>query len=108
MALGMSNFDTIVFLTHFNDGYAMSTAEIAKAFYVVDETKDGDGSDKMATITCHPQTCPPNPPHGCLESTDIEECKDPTFAINRYVPQSLSFQDGAAHLFKEKHQTRYL
>jgi len=53
MALGMSNFDTIVFLTHFNIGMHMTIPEIAKGFYVVDENKKGDGADKMATISCH-------------------------------------------------------
>jgi hypothetical protein len=82
MALGMSNFDTIVFLTQFNAGYAMTIPEMAKNFYIIDENKKGDGADQMATISCHAKQCN-NPIRGCLTGTDITQCEDPTFAINR-------------------------
>ena len=52
MALGLNNSDAIVFLQHFNDGYAMTIKDMAPAFYVVDTDKEGDGNDKIATIEC--------------------------------------------------------
>lgn len=107
MALGMSNFDTIVFLTQFNKGFAMTIPELAKSFYVVDENRKGDGADEMATISCHAKNCP-NPVRGCLMGTDITQCENPTFAINRYIsaaPFSQSMTDSA---FQAKHPPRYL
>ena len=83
MAMGMDNFDAIVFLTQFNQGYAMSIPEIAAAFYVVDETKPGDGSDKMATITCHNNMGTPAGKAGIVGADPPHECDNPVFALNR-------------------------
>ena len=83
MAMGMDNFDSIVFLTQFNQGYAMSIPEMAKAFYVVDETKQGDGADKMATITCHNNKGTPAGRAGIVGADPPNVCNNPVFAINR-------------------------
>ena len=83
MAMGMNNFDSIVFLTQFNRGYAMSIPEMAAAFYVVDETKPGDGGDKMATITCHNNKGTPAGRAGIIGADNPKLCNNPAFAINR-------------------------
>ena len=83
MALGMDNFDAIVFLTQFNQGYAMSIPEIAAAFYVVNETLPGDGSDKMATITCHNNKGIPAGRAGIVGADPPNECDNPVFTLNR-------------------------
>jgi len=85
MALGMNNFDSIVFLEQFNDGYPMTIKDMAANFYVVDENKKGDGADKLATITCHNTA-----PHaagraGMIGGDKPEWCNKPEFAINRSV-----------------------
>ena len=84
MALGMNNFDSIVFLINFNSGYAMSIPDMANSFYVIDESKPGDGSDKLATITCHNNKCVLAGKAGCIGGDPPEVCNNPTFAINRY------------------------
>ena len=83
MAMGLDNFDAIVFLTQFNQGYAMSIPEIAGAFYVVDETKPGDGSDKMATITCHNKKGVLAGKAGVIGADPTNVCDNPVFALNR-------------------------
>jgi hypothetical protein len=83
MAMGMNNFDSIVFLTQFNQGYAMSIPEMAKNFYVVDETKQGNGSDKMATITCHNKPGTPAGRAGTIGGDNPKWCDNPVFALNR-------------------------
>ena len=90
MSLGLNNFDSIVLLEQFNNGYPMSIPDMAAIFYVVDETKPGDGSDKMATITCHNSLGPvPNGRAGELDQhmngDDPKWCDNPVFAINRSV-----------------------
>lgn len=52
-SLGWDHFDSIVFLLHYNHGYAMSLHSMAAAFYIVDPLKPGDGADQIATINCH-------------------------------------------------------
>lgn len=84
MALGMNNFDSIVFLTNFNDGYAMSIPDIAKKFYVIDEKKNGDGVDKVATITCHNEKGVPGGRAGIIGADSPKVCNNPEFKINRY------------------------
>ena len=83
MALGFDNFDAIVFLVQFNQGYAMSISEMAKNFYVVDETIPNDGSDKMATITCHDKRGTPAGRAGTLGGDNPKWCDNPVFALNR-------------------------
>ena len=97
MTLGMSNFDTVAFLTQFNGGYPMTIPEIAQNFHLIDEFGDNknDGADKMATITCHRKECKPaqNAGRGCLDATDTTECNDPKFAINRSCVPSRSLNN---------------
>lgn len=76
----MKNFDAVVFLAHFNDGYPMTIKDMAANFYVVDEKKKGDGADKFATITCHPK-----PPSRLGGGDKPGWCDKPEFAINRSV-----------------------
>ena len=83
MALGFYNFDSIAFLTHFNDGYAMSIKDMATAFYVIDETKSGDGNDKIATITCHNKKGTPAGRAGVIGGDRENVCDDPEFKLNR-------------------------
>ncbi|KAK4697792.1 COMPASS component SWD3, partial [Lecanoromycetidae sp. Uapishka_2] len=83
LAMGMNNFDAIVFLTQFNQGYAMSIKDMAAAYYVVDETKPGDGSDKIATITCNNNKGIPAGKAGIVGGDPSTVCDNPTFAINR-------------------------
>ena len=52
IAIGLKNFDAIIFLQPFNDGYPITIKDMAAAFYVVDPEKQGDGGDKIATIEC--------------------------------------------------------
>lgn len=83
MAMGFDNFDAIVFLIQFNQGYAMSIADMAAAFYVVDETKPGDGSNKMATITCHNNKGVTAGRAGTIGADSPLVCDNPVFALNR-------------------------
>ena len=80
-SLGWDNFDPIVFLLHYNHGYAMSLPEIANAFYIIDPSKPGDGADQVATISCHSSrahctrwTCP---------GTQRGICGKSAFTLNR-------------------------
>lgn len=83
MALGFNNFDSIAFLTHFNDGYAMSIKDMAATFYVIDENKPGDGNDKIATITCHNKIGIPAVKGGVIDGDKGDVCDDPEFKLNR-------------------------
>ena len=40
MALGMNDADSIVFITHFSDGYSISIPEVAKNLYMVDDLQN--------------------------------------------------------------------
>lgn len=93
MALGMNNFDSIVFLINFNSGYAMSIPDMANSFYVIDESKPGDGSDKVATITCHNNKCVEAGKAGCIGGDPPEVCDNPTFAINRYFSSQMGLTE---------------
>lgn len=92
MALEMNNFDAIVFLQQFNDGYPMSIKEIAAAFYVVDETKKGDGNDKMATITCHNEKPVSAGRAGAVGGHSPKVCDKPEFKINRYCQPQFPYE----------------
>lgn len=83
MAMGMNNFDSIAFLTQFNEGYAMTIKAISKEFHVVDEHKEGDGGDKVATIKCHNSKGVPGPRGTTFGADSPKQCNDPTFHINR-------------------------
>ena len=83
MALGFNNFDSIAFLTHFNDGYAMTIKDMAAAFYVVDGTKSGDGGDKIATITCHNKLSVPTSHENTTPGDTPDVCNHPEFKLNR-------------------------
>ena len=86
MALGMDNFDSVVFLQQFNKGYPMTIKDMTAAFYVTDPNKKGDGSDKIATIDCH-NSKPANV--GGIADTvgadDPTKCNHPAFSIKRYA-----------------------
>ena len=83
LALGMNNFDSIAFQINFNDGYAMTIPEIAQNFYVIDDQKEGDGADKIATISCNNKKCIKGGRIGCAGGDDKKLCNHPTFAIHR-------------------------
>ena len=53
MALGMKNFDAIVFLQQVKNGSPMTLKDIAAAFCIIVLDKSGDGGDKIARIDCH-------------------------------------------------------
>ena len=82
MALGMSNFDAIVFLQQFNNGYPMTIKDMAAAFYVVDPGKKGDGGDKIATIECHNSIGVPGRT-GVVGADDPKLCDKPEFLVKR-------------------------
>lgn len=68
----MTNFDTVLFLSQFNDGYPMTIPDIAKHFYVIDDRKHDDGKDKMAIVDCN------------LGRSDwYSDCLKPSFKLNR-------------------------
>lgn len=71
--LGLNSFDAIAFLIHFNDGHAMTIKEMAANFYVIDESKQNDGSDKVALIDCQ------------AKRGGQVQCDEPKFKINRHV-----------------------
>ena len=83
MAMGMNNFDAIVFLTQFNQGYAMTIKAMAAEFYVVDDTKRGDGADKIATIECHNNKGVPAGRAGIVGADNPKLCNHPTFSVKR-------------------------
>ncbi|KAL9602195.1 MAG: hypothetical protein Q9179_002621 [Wetmoreana sp. 5 TL-2023] len=83
MALGFNNFDAIIFLQQFNDGYAMTIKDMAAAFYVVDPDKEGDGSDKIATIECNNSKGVPGGRAGTVGKDSPKLCNDPHFLIKR-------------------------
>ncbi len=83
MAMGMNNFDAIVFLQQFNNGYPMTIRDIAAAFYVVDPNKKGDGGDKIATIECHNTKGTPAGRAGVLGGESRTVCDKPEFKIKR-------------------------
>ena len=83
MALGMNNFDAIVFLQQFNAGHAMTIKEMAQAFYVVDEKKAGDGDDKIATIVCHNSLGTQVFKGGIVGQDKHSVCNKPEFNIKR-------------------------
>jgi hypothetical protein len=85
MALGLNNFDSIVFLEQFNNGYPMTIKDMAANFYVVNEHKKGDGADKLATITCHNTAPFPVGRSGVIGGDNPKWCNKPEFAINRSV-----------------------
>lgn len=71
MALQMTNFDAVLFLSQFNDGYPMTIPDIAKNFYVIDDRKH-DGKDKMAIIDCN-----------MGRGDGYFQCLTPSFKLNR-------------------------
>jgi hypothetical protein len=83
MAMGMNNFDAIVFLQQFNDGYAITIKDMAAAFYVVDPEKQDDGSDKIATIVCHNSKGVAAGRAGMLGADSSKVCANPEFKIKR-------------------------
>ena len=84
MVLGVNNFDAIVFLQHFNDGYAMTIPDMARSFYVIDPNKQGDGDDKPAVIECHNRPGVLSGKAGVVTGQDDPKlCADPAFKINR-------------------------
>ena len=83
--LGFNNFDAIVFLQQFNQGYPMSIKDMAAAFYVIDPTKKGDGGDKIATIDCHNKRGTPAGRAGVIGGDNFALCNHPEFLVNRYV-----------------------
>ena len=83
MAMGMNNFDAIVFLTQFNLGYAMSIKDMVAAFYVVDDTKPNDGADQIATIECHNKKGKALGRAGTIGGDSPKVCDNPTFSIKR-------------------------
>ena len=91
MGLGLNNFDSMVFLEQFNGGYPMTIKDMAAHFYVVDENKKGDGSDKMATITCHNFKGTPAGKAGIVGADNPKWCNKPVFAINRLVELMRAF-----------------
>jgi len=80
MAMGMNNFDAIVFLTQ---GYAMSIKDMVAAFYVVDDTKLNDGADQIATIECHNKKGKALGRAGTIGGDRPSVCDNPTFSIKR-------------------------
>jgi len=86
MALGMNNFDAIVFLQQFNYGYPMTIEDMAAQFYVIDPIKDGDGNDKIATIDCHNKKgANVGGKAGIVGADDPTLCNHPEFLIKRFV-----------------------
>ncbi|KAL2042086.1 hypothetical protein N7G274_005274 [Stereocaulon virgatum] len=83
MALGWNNFDSIVFLEQFNNGYPMTIKDMVANFDVVNEHKKGDGADKLATITCHDTAPLPAGRAGVIGGDNPKWCNKPEFAINR-------------------------
>lgn len=79
----MNNFDSIAFLLQFNDGYPMTIDDMAKAFYVVDEYKKGDGADKIATIECRNDHGVPAGRAGVVGGDSSKVCDHPEFKIKR-------------------------
>ena len=86
MALGFNNFDAIVFLQQFNNGYPITIKDMAAAFYVIDPDKKGDGGDKIATIECHNSKGVPAGKAGIVGADDPKLCNKPEFLIKRCVP----------------------
>ena len=81
----MNNFDAIVFLQQFNNGYPMTIKDMAAVFYVIDPSKKDDGSDKIATIQCH-NTDMVNGGHAGVQIGDKPNvCDKPEFTIKRSV-----------------------
>ena len=83
--LGFENFDAITFQIQYNLGYPMTIPDIAKAFYVIDPDKKGDGDDKIATIKCNNKKGSPAGRAGIIGGDNPSLCNHPTFAINRYA-----------------------
>ena len=83
MALGFNNLDSIALLIYFNDGYARSIQDVAPKFYVVDGNKAGDGSDQIATITCHNKKGTAPGKAGMAGGDKGNICDNPAFQLNR-------------------------
>ena len=96
--LGLNNFDAIVFQIQFNEGYPMTIPDIAKGFYVIDPTKDGDGSDKIATINCNNKKGTPAGRAGIVGADNPSLCNHPSFAVDRYVKNLDCLLVGRGHL----------
>ena len=85
--MGFDNFDAIVFLQQFNNGYPMTIKDMAAVFYVIDPTKNGDGNDKIATIDCHNSKGVPGGKAGIVGADNPKLCNHPEFLIKRCVCQ---------------------
>ena len=83
LALGFDNFDAIIFLQQFNDGYAMTIKDMAAAFYVTDPEKPDDGGDKIATIRCHNSKGIAAGKAGIVGADSPKVCNKPEFLIKR-------------------------
>ena len=81
---GWNNFDSVVFLIHFNEGYAMTLPEIANSFYNVDDpnNRGSDSSNQIATLRCNNKKGTANA-FGGWEGDDPGRCNRPTFQLNR-------------------------
>ncbi|KAI9676003.1 MAG: hypothetical protein M1817_000746 [Caeruleum heppii] len=75
-----NNFDSIAYLTQFNEGYAMTIPEMANTFFVMD--KDNKGADKIATIDCQNRRGNANA-YGSWGAEDKNKCNHPKFSIKR-------------------------
>ena len=83
LALGFNNFDAIIFLQQFNDGYPMTIKDMAAAFHVIDPEKTDDGKDKIATIDCHNKKGVNEGKVGIVGADDPTLCNSPEFLIKR-------------------------
>ena len=91
-ALGMENYDAVVFLLKFNQGYPMSIPNIAKAFTMLDAPPSGDSiqttviggslaANAVASIECNNK--PGAPSKYGWEGDKPDLCNHPKFSINR-------------------------
>ena len=88
---GMNNFDAMVFLQQFNDGYPMTIKDMAAAFYVIENEKKGDGGDKIATINCHNFKGVAAGKAGVVGADSHKVCDKPEFLVKRCIlPESRS------------------
>ncbi|KAI9851360.1 MAG: hypothetical protein M1838_003916 [Thelocarpon superellum] len=81
---GWSTFEAVVFLIHFNQGCAMTVAQMAKAFYVNDPKVANDGMNQVATIDCHNGKASVD--RGGEVYGDLpQNCAHPTFSIKKQL-----------------------
>ncbi|KAI9826639.1 MAG: hypothetical protein M1832_006235 [Thelocarpon impressellum] len=80
-AFGWDNFDPVVFMIRYNEGYAMAVPDMAKAFCVAPASPlYGECKDAIATVRCHNRR--PCNMYSCDMVSD-RWCMAPTFELRR-------------------------